>query len=374
MRRTFLLAIGAWLATAPFARAHDVTLTRVRADLSAEGRFQVDLYYDVDADLAGVAPGHLTDADVARLGAMPESETRQLLLGIKGFTLRRVRLRFDGKAVEPVVEFPRRPASLGTQPSLSLSSSRIIRLTGAIPFGSKSFDFWASRAFGNIVLEIVKPDGGVENQVLERAERSRPYYFGSHGAPESRWAVASKFLKLGFEHIVPDGADHVLFVLGLFLLAAKLKPLLWQVTAFTIAHCITLALSTYGVVRLSPSIVEPLIALSIAFVAIENVCTSKLHAWRPAIVFLFGLLHGLGFAGALEELGLPRDRMVTALASFNVGVELGQISVIGVAMILVGWAWRRPWYRRRVAIPASLVIAAVGLYWAASRSGLLGRF
>jgi hydrogenase/urease accessory protein HupE len=186
-------------------------------------------------------------------------------------------------------------------------------------------------------------------------------------APMSTAEELWRFLRLGFTHIVPQGLDHVLFVLGLFLLSTSLRALLWQVTAFTVAHSITLALTMLGVVELSPSIVEPLIAASIAFVAIENVLTSRLHAWRPAVVFAFGLIHGMGFAGVLRELGLPRGQMATALVGFNVGVECGQLSVILVAFAVLGWWRERAWYRRRVVIPLSLAIAVTGIVWTVQR-------
>src|SRR5438094_3776756 len=110
---------------------------------------------------------------------------------------------------------------------------------------------------------------------------------------------------------VPKGLDHMLFVLGIFLLSRRLRQVLAQVSAFTIAHSVTLALSIYGLVSVSPNIVEPLIAASIAYVAIENIFMSELKPWRLALVFGFGLLHGMGFAGALKELGLPRSEFVT---------------------------------------------------------------
>ncbi len=173
---------------------------------------------------------------------------------------------------------------------------------------------------------------------------------------------------LGYTHILPRGLDHVLFVLGIFLLAVDLKPVLWQVSAFTLAHTITLALTVYGVVSLSPRIVEPLIALSIVYVAVENVFTARLHAWRPVVVFCFGLLHGMGFAGVLTEIGLPRSEFVPALLSFNLGVECGQLTVILAAFLAFGLPFRkRPWYRQRIVVPGSLMIAAVGLYWSIQR-------
>src|SRR5437763_16715938 len=139
----------------------------------------------------------------------------------------------------------------------------------------------------------------------------------------------------------------------MFLLSPCLKSVLLQVTVFTVAHTITLGLTIYGVVSLSRSIVEPLIALSIVYVAIENLTTSRLHPWRVALVFAFGLLHGMGFAGVLAELGLPRSEFLPALVSFNVGVEAGQLSVIAAAYLLVAWwAQRKPWYRHRFVMPA----------------------
>jgi len=167
---------------------------------------------------------------------------------------------------------------------------------------------------------------------------------------------------------VPEGLDHILFVLGIFLLTTQLRPVLVQVTSFTIAHSVTLGLTMYGVVSLTPRIVEPLIALSIAYVAIENMVTARLTPWRPAVVFGFGLLHGMGFAGALKELNLARSEFLPALVSFNVGIELAQLTVIATAFIAVAlWHRDKPWYRPRFVLPASAAIAATGLFWTVQR-------
>jgi len=186
--------------------------------------------------------------------------------------------------------------------------------------------------------------------------------------PMTRRQVVATYLKLGFTHILPKGTDHILFVLGIFLLSVRWKPILAQVTAFTIAHTITLALTIYGLVSLSPRIVEPLIALSIVYVAVENILSPKLSPWRVALVFGFGLLHGMGFAGVLSQLGLPRSEFLTALLCFNAGVELGQLSVIAIAFLLIGLPFRnKPWYRQRIVIPGSVLIAAIGLFWFVQR-------
>ena len=156
-------------------------------------------------------------------------------------------------------------------------------------------------------------------------------------------------------------------LLSLFLLGTKIRPLVWQVTAFTAAHATTLFLSVLGVVSLPAHLVETLIALSIVYVAIENVLTSRLTTSRAMLVFGFGLLHGLGFAGVLRELGLPDDEWWLGLFTFNLGIELGQLVVIGLALSVAGWCRPRPWYRTRVVIPISCTIASIGLYWAFER-------
>ncbi|MDQ3021544.1 MAG: HupE/UreJ family protein [Bacteroidota bacterium] len=176
------------------------------------------------------------------------------------------------------------------------------------------------------------------------------------------------YLQLGFTHILPYGIDHILFVLGLFLLSPKLKPLLWQISAFTIAHSITLSLAMFNIVNIPSSIVEPIIALSIVFIAVENIVSKDLKPWRIAIIFLFGLIHGLGFAGVLKELGLPQNQFVNALICFNIGVELGQIAVVLIAYFAVGlWFQSKKWYRDRIVIPGSLIIAAIASYWTIQR-------
>ena len=123
----------------------------------------------------------------------------------------------------------------------------------------------------------------------------------------------------------------------------------------------------YGFVALPSRIVEPLIALSIAYVAIENLLTNRVRPWRIALVFGFGLLHGLGFAGVLSDLGLPRGEFLTALLSFNLGVEAGQLTVIAIAALCVYWYRHRTWYHQRVVVPVSLAIAGVGIYWMVER-------
>jgi len=183
-------------------------------------------------------------------------------------------------------------------------------------------------------------------------------------ATETAGSVFMRFIVQGFEHIIPKGLDHIVFVLGLFFFSLKLRPLLTQVTSFTVAHTVTLALAALGIVTIPASIVEPLIAASIVFVAVENILRPQLGVWRTGVVFFFGLLHGLGFASVLGELGGGQSNFIARLIGFNIGVEIGQLAVIAAAFLIVGiWFGSKPWYRRAIAIPASLVIACIGAYW-----------
>jgi hypothetical protein len=176
------------------------------------------------------------------------------------------------------------------------------------------------------------------------------------------------YLKLGYMHILPYGFDHILFVTGLCLLSKKINVILWQATAFTVAHSITLALSMKNIIVAPSAVVEPIIALSILFIAVENLLVTKLSAWRVLIVFMFGLIHGLGFASALNEIGLPPNKFFLSIFSFNVGVELGQITVILTVFALAVIPFRNIInYKKRIVYPLSILIAAIAFYWTIQR-------
>jgi hypothetical protein len=184
----------------------------------------------------------------------------------------------------------------------------------------------------------------------------------------SKSQAALVYLGLGYKHILPLGFDHILFILSLFLLSPKLKPVLWQATAFTIAHSVTLGLAMYHLITPPAKIVEPVIALSILYVALENIFSPKLKTSRIGVVFLFGLVHGMGFAGALGHLGLPKDAYLICLVMFNAGVELGQLTVILAGYFLLArWFGDKPYYRKRIVIPLSAIISVIAAYWTVQR-------
>jgi hypothetical protein len=193
--------------------------------------------------------------------------------------------------------------------------------------------------------------------------------FALEKAPESH--VVWFYLQLGVRHIIPLGTDHILFVTSLCLLSTNIKTILWQATAFTVAHSVTLALSMKGILVAPGAVVEPIIALSIVFVAVENIFLSELKPWRIAIVFLFGLIHGMGFASALNEIGLPRNKFYTSILSFNAGVEIGQVIVIICVFLLIIIPFgKREWYRKYVVYPISILIAFIAAYWFIKRLGV----
>ncbi len=176
--------------------------------------------------------------------------------------------------------------------------------------------------------------------------------------------AAILYVQLGYKHILPLGLDHILFVLSLFLLNPRLKSILWQATTFTVAHTITLGLSMYQILPTATNWVEPLIALSIIYVALENIFSTKLKPYRIGIIFLFGLIHGMGFAGALGNIGLPPNAYMVSLLMFNLGVELGQITVILIAWFLLAkWFGNKIYYRKLIVIPLSVLISLIASYW-----------
>ena len=206
-----------------------------------------------------------------------------------------------------------------------------IAVTAPLPEGAETLTFGWDSTFGDIAMRQM----GVElpyDALLQRGALSEPFAIAG-GSQAGAFETFFDFIPVGFDHIVPKGLDHILFVLGLFFLSTRMRPLIWQVSAFTLAHTITLALAALGYVNIPGSIVEPLIALSIVYVAVENIFTDGLNPWRPAIVFGFGLLHGLGFASVLAEYGLPDANFIPALIGFNIGVEIGQLAVIAVAFL-----------------------------------------
>lgn len=333
-------------------------------------RFGLQLDLNLEAVMAGIDPAvkdtseSPNAAEYDRLRALPPDELYKEFEKFQQKFLDNLRIELDGKRVEPHI----REHTFREVGDLTKARNSTLQVGGDLPAGAKVFTFGWAPEFGKMTLRTISVRSkSMHIEILENGASTKPMVIDDLKA-RTEIDMILDFLVIGFEHIVPLGADHILFVLGIFLLSTKLRPILVQVTSFTIAHTVTLGLGTLGIINLPTSIVEPLIAASIVYVAVENILRPTLSPWRPFVVFLFGLLHGLGFAGILKEFGIPEGEFLVGLLSFNVGVELGQLTVIAAGFLAVGiWFGNKPWYRQRVVIPGSLAIAAVGAFWFVQR-------
>ena len=352
--------VWAALCVAVPASAHEIGKTQVHATLR-DSTYQIEVVVDPDALLPTLeAFGQRT---ISR--DVPREERDRRIAALAGVFLERVSVSFDGRQTQSTFQYL--PSSAFNDFAQAPSK---VRLSGNVPRDTADFVFTYGLALGTYALNVRIGDGPVQTQWVVGGAPSAPVSLAAPLPPPTRAEIGWQYFVLGFTHILPNGFDHVLFVVGIFLLTTKWRSIFAQVSTFTIAHSITLALTMYGIVSLPAKVVEPMIALSIAYVAIENLIVSELKPWRLALVFSFGLLHGMGFAGVLRDLGLPRPAFLTALVTFNVGVEAGQLTVIAIAFALCAyWQQRdRVTYRRFVVIPASFAIALVGIFWTVQRA------
>ena len=191
---------------------------------------------------------------------------------------------------------------------------------------------------------------------------------GVQARPGDWLSLFGSEIKRGFTHLIPHGLDLILFVLGVFLMTRKWKPLLLQISAFTVAHTLTLWLASAGIVRMPARIVEPVIAASIVAIALENIFHQKYTNWRLLVVFAFGLIHGLGFAGVMSTRLDSNSSLIVGLLGINVGVELGQLAVILIALLATCRISSAASYRKYVVVPGSILIALAGIWWVIERT------
>jgi HupE / UreJ protein len=377
------------------AVAHPAVSTVAVVKVSPDGALTVRVTHDVLAFALNDTSARVSDPPMYELLNGPRDELKQALGEARDRMGALLRVEVDGTPVAmEILEAPDLAAIDGWRrenPAGRLPVKLDFLLRGRVAQTSAAMTVKLPDILGDAVLSVDRP--GVEPIYLplapgEISPRLAVFpagrgaqdakNFGPEGRPTQErapelpenpgtWDIAWRYTKLGFTHIIPGGSDHALFVLGLFLLSPRLKSILWQITAFTVAHSITLFLTTFGVIRLSPNIIEPTIAATIAFVAIENLFVTRVHAWRPAVAFLFGLVHGMGFASALREVGLPTGKLVAGVLAFNVGVEGGHLAVLAAAFLALGWWRSTPWYRKRVAIPLSVGIGAIATVWIVQR-------
>lgn len=338
IKLAYVLALSSVLTVA--ARAHEVVPTI--ADLTVtDDVAELRVRANIEALLSGIDLDTMEDTNNAenaesydRLRTLSDDEVAARVGDLVARWNALPLLRADGKIVTLDI------VSVEVPEDVNIELPRISQLTlrGALPQAAPRLVVAWPEGSGAMVLR----QQGVESPYtgyLSGGGESPEIAVGG-GARQSSWGAFADYIPVGFDHILPKGLDHILFVLGLFFLSSHLRPLIWQVTAFTAAHTVTLALGALGWVSIPASIVEPLIAASIVYVAVENIFTSGLNPWRPLVIFGFGLLHGLGFASVLGEFGLPPGQFVPALIGFNVGVEIGQLTVIAIMFLCVWQALR----------------------------------
>ncbi len=368
MLRRCLLSM-ALAVTAASVQAHEIRPTIADVEVG-ETQVTLSLRATLEALIAGIDLSAVDDtndapeaAEYDRLRALPPEELEAALQEAwpdirDGFII-----EVAGERLVPEII----AVEIAEVGDLELPRESLLTVGAALPEGDAGVQVGLSESFGTFVPRQIGGgedayegflDGGELTPELPRAEV----------LTEGAGQVFLRYIVAGFEHIIPLGVDHILFVLGLFFFATQLRPLLFQVTAFTLAHTTTLALAATGVVSIPASIVEPLIAATIVYVGVENTLGWGNMRGRTVLVFCFGLLHGLGFASVLGDYGIAAGRFVSALIGFNIGVEFGQLAVIAIAFACVGWFMSKPWYRKVIAIPASLFIAAVGAYWVVERT------
>ena len=348
----------------------------VEINVNSEKLISIEVRASIEALLTGINSTYQNTQDAPNADEydefrqMPASELKVAFDAFKEKFIDSISLKAGNDALPlQIVTISIPPTGYTKVPRIS-----VILLQTQLPASATSLQWYYPKRFGDNAVRLKQIDKGnglwhwSQWQWLRNDAESKPFSLTEIVARQDILEVVATYIVLGFEHILPRGLDHILFILGLFLLSTHWRPLLWQVTMFTVAHTITLGLAMNNIVELPANIVEPLIALSIAYVGIENVLVRHLHKSRLILVFVFGLVHGLGFAGVLSDFGMPDTDFITALISFNVGVELGQIATILLAFILVGyWFKNQDRYRKTIVLPGSVFISVIGLYWFVDR-------
>ena len=382
--KSTLLLVTLWFATA--AATHE-TRSAVADVFFEDGNAKLEIYLNAESLLAGIDQSQYSNTNDA-----PEAADYDALRLLSDADLI-AKINEDWATLSQGIDF----AGAGTltldkvevdsEPNFELPRDTRLFISAPVQDGVNEATLSWVKEYGGLVLRW----GTVEDAfaVLLRDGEVSPVMKVGGGTDETALSNFWRFIVEGFEHIIPKGLDHILFVLGLFFFSLHVRPLLWQVTAFTIAHTVTLGMATLGVINIPDEwmwLVEALIALSISYVAIENILRPQLGWWRIAVVFGFGLLHGLGFASVLSDLGLTAGRFLASLIAFNIGVEIGQLAVIAVAFLAIvfgAWLARKGQLpaeevhaevvyvmHRSVSIIGSLIIGVIGLYWVIERTVL----
>ncbi len=360
------------MVTAP---AHQVDSVELEF-LQAEGKWKLEGLLDIAymlPEVRGVegAPPLYRDAVMNA----PKTEHERILREAENTMRKLLSLKYNGRELKWDIRFPdfeSEPLVLPPETGdWALMNAEIT--TDAKPGPGTLEAFWHDDQESELIIIIEEGENlgllsissGMSDKIL-KVEASIAGEAASVSKTPSRAAQSESWIISGFRHVIPLGLDHLLFIFGLFLLAPRWKPLLGQSLLFTVAHSITLALAIFGLITLPSILIEILIAASIAWIGIENLLVKELKRSRLYLVFGFGLLHGMGFASVLrEKLGdLSGPQIALPLVSFNVGVELAQITVLACSFLLL--LPLRKWTKQFQTV-GSVLVALAGLFWMGER-------
>lgn len=373
-----------FVIAAPQAPAHEID--PAISDISVTpDRVTIDIQLSLESILSEMDLASITETTQApqvglydQYRALGPDALRAALDDFWPRMARRIVIEVEGERIVPDLV----GVSIPDVGNFELARTSTITLAADLPEGEAPVRFGWAALYGDLVVRQMGGGEDAYTAFLSDGDLSEPLS-RIEIRTEGAGAVFLRYIPVGFEHIVPLGIDHILFVLGLFFFSLHLRPILFQVTSFTLAHTLSLALASLGIVTVSASIVEPLIAASIVYVGVENIRGHTNVKARTALVFAFGLLHGLGFASVLGDFGITASHFVAALIGFNIGVEFGQLAVILTALVLILLSVRLAGFAplpdeeqpvrtvqvlyRSVSIVGSVLISLIGAYWTIER-------
>ena len=331
--------------------------------------FDIVIRQNFEVLLSGIAFAHKDTDDSPqkqtydRFRALPDGELETAIRNFLPAFLAQISLEIDGRRVSPILT----GITVETNPNLKQARWTQVRLRAQAASPPRTLKWRYGATYGPNILRLKEEtSGAIKTYWLAEGTESEPIRLADIAAP-GLWGQVVNFLWVGYVHILPLGYDHILFIMGVYFLARRLGQVVTLVTTFTVAHSVTLYLGVKALVVLPALYVESAIALSIAIVGFEILRNTEARALalKVATVFLFGLFHGLGFAGVLMESGFAGGQILVPLVAFNIGVELGQLTVIGAmfALVVYGLRSREDLLRRlRLGMAGGLMIAGIGLF------------
>lgn len=360
MRLVLIWVFSLW---AGIVSAHEVMPTI--GDLTVTGgELRLELALNAEAFATGVDLDAIEDINATdrsdvfdRLRALEPGELATEMKPVAEEMARRIDIRAGNLRLELKVAEIR----IGETGNVELPRESLLVLRGELPDGRAPIVLTWPKGYGALILRQMGVEAGYTG-MIEGGGSSGEILRGG-AAPQSGWAVLVNYVPVGFAKIIPQGPEHILMMLGLFFFGTRRKALVWQVAMFAAALPVGLVLGTTGSVTIPATGLAALIGASIVIVAVGNILSQALNAARLFLVSGAGLVHGVGLAAALGSYGLPEGHGLIAVTGFALGAGLALLAVVAAAFLAVGlWFWTKRFYRAYIAIPASAVIAVIGVW------------